>query len=317
MSRGEQLGLVRLSERAYGYLQKDEGLGWSNSGVIAGKEGAILIDTLFDLRLTRAMLDHIARQINKPIHRLVNTHHNGDHCWGNQLVAGAEIIAHRNFRNELFKTSPELTEALKGMSAETDGMAGLQQALAPFDFSGITLMPPTLVFDNRLTLYVDDHEVELRHVGPAHTSTDIIAFLPEDKILYAGDIIFRLCTPIGWEGTFEKWIEALDLIIALAPDKIVPGHGPLCGVEGAIEMREYLLYVHREARACYERGMPAAEAARAIDPGPYTGWTEPERIVFNVSRAYREFRGEPSDAPIDFLEMAEIMAAIRRSRAAR
>ena len=315
MSGGEKLGLVRLSERAYGYLQKDEGLGWSNAGLVCGRSGSTLIDTLFDLRLTQAMLDQIAEKTKAPITRVVNTHHNGDHCWGNQLVANAEIIAHRNFPGEMMKMSPELTQAMKSMPAETPGMAGLQEAMRPFDFSGITLTPPTLLFDNRLTLYVGDCEVELLYVGPAHTSTDVIAFIPEERILYAGDIIFRLCTPLGWEGTFQKWIEALDRIVALNPEKIVPGHGPLCGVEGAVEMRKYLEYVRREAKACHDRGMSAADTARVIDPGPYAGWTEPERIAFNVSRAYREFDGEPFDAPINFMEMAELMASIRKARA--
>ncbi|RJP17302.1 MAG: MBL fold metallo-hydrolase [Candidatus Abyssobacteria bacterium SURF_5] len=316
MSRSRnELGLVRLSERAYGYLQKDDGLGWSNAGIITGKDGSLLIDTLFDLRLTQAMLAQVAERIKKPVRRLVNTHHNGDHCWGNQLVKDAEIIAHRGFREEMLKMSPQLTQAMKQMPAANAGMAGLQRALASFDFSDIVPTPPTLLFDDRLTLYIDDSAVDLLYVGPAHTSTDVIVFFPEERILYAGDIIFRMCTPIGWEGTFQKWIEALERIVALAPEKIVPGHGPLCGVEGAAEMKEYLQFVYREAQACFDRGLPEAEAARRIDPGPYAAWTEPERIVFNVSRAYREFRHEPFDAPVDFLAMADSMAALRQGRA--
>lgn len=312
-SASEQLGLVKLSDRAYGYLQKDEGLGWSNAGLIAGKDGALLIDTLFDLPLTRKMLDEIAGKVGKPIRQLVNTHHNGDHCWGNQLVADAEIIAHRLFREEMMKTSPDILQALKGAPADDPGMALLGKAMEPFDFSGIKLTPPTLAFDKSLTVYIDDREVELIHVGPAHTSTDVIVFFPEEGVLYAGDIIFRLCTPIGWEGSYDNWIAALDRIVELNPEKVVPGHGPLCGTEGAAEMRNYLEYVYKEARTCFDREMTAAEASKKIDLGPYAGWTEPERIIFNVSRAYREFRGEPIDTPVDFLEMAGVMAEIRRA----
>jgi len=184
--------------------------------------------------------------------------------------------------------------------------------LKPFDFAGIRLTPPTLVFDKHLTLYVDDRAVELIHVGPAHTATDIIVFFPEEKVLYAGDIIFRLCTPIGWEGTYDNWIAALNLIVELGPEKIVPGHGPLCGREGAVEMRDYLMYIYSESRRCFECGMTMAEAAKSIDPGPYAGWTEPERIVSNVARAYREFQGEPHDAPVDSIALANIMHEIRQ-----
>ena len=312
-----QLGLVQLTDRAYGYMQKDEGLGWSNAGLIAGKDEALLIDTLFDLPLTRKMLDAIASRVGKPIRRVVNTHHNGDHFWGNQLVSDAEIIAHRMFRSEMMKMTPEVSQAVKTAPADTPTVALLQEALAPFDFSGIELTPPTLVFDKHLTLYIDDREVDLIHVGPAHTSTDVIVFFPEEKVLYAGDIIFRLCTPIGWEGTFHHWTLALDRIVELGPTMIVPGHGPLCGPEGATEMREYLQYVYKEARVCFEREMTEKEAARRIDLGPYAEWTEPERLIFNVARAYREFRGEPHDQPVDFFEMAEVMAEIKRSLCAR
>ena len=267
----QKLGLVRLSERSYGYMQKDEGLGWSNAGVIAGADEIILIDTLFDLSLTGTMLDEIARNVGKPIKRLVNTHHNGDHFWGNQLVTGAEIIGHRLFRTEMMKMPPEMIQIIKSLPSDIPAAKMLKETMAPFDFSGIRLTPPTIVFDRRLTLYVDDREVELIHVGPAHTATDIIVFFPEEKILYAGDIIFRLCTPICWEGTFDNWIAALDRILEFKPDTIVPGHGPLCGMEGAVEMRDYLLYVRREAKGCFERDMTMAEAAKSIDPGPYAG----------------------------------------------
>jgi len=187
----------------------------------------------------------------------------------------------------------------------------MKKAMAPFDFSGIELTPPTRLFDDELTLLVDDSEVKMIHVGPAHTSTDVIVLFPEEKIVYVGDIIFRLCTPLGWEGTFENWIAALDRIVDLEPNRIVPGHGPLCGAEGAIEMKEYLQYVYKEARECFDRELTEVEACKKIDLGPYAGWTEPERIIFNVARAYREFRGEPHDTPVDFLEMARIMAELR------
>jgi len=312
MANGDsQLGLVKLWDRCYAYMQKDEGLGWSNAGMIRGKDGSLLIDTLFDLNLTKTMLSQIQRKVGKPIKWVVNTHHNGDHCWGNQLVKDAEIIGHRMFPEELMKMPPETMEMMMSASADIPGMAALKEAMEPFDFSGIELTPPTRLFDDELTLVIDDSAVKIIHVGPAHTSTDVIVFFPEEKILYAGDIIFRLCTPIGWEGTFDKWIAALDRIVALGPNKIVPGHGPLCGVEGATEMKEYLQYVYKEARECFDKEMTEADAAKKIDLGPYADWTEPERIIFSVSRAYREFRGEPHDTPVDFMEMARIMAEIR------
>jgi glyoxylase-like metal-dependent hydrolase (beta-lactamase superfamily II) len=316
MSNGgyQELGLIRVWERALAYMQKDEGLGWSNAGIIRGRDGVLLIDTLFDLKLTQTMLDQIARKVGKPIKWVVNTHHNGDHCWGNQLVKDAEIIGHRLFPEEMMKNPPEMLAGLNDMPDDIPGMAGLKEALKPFDFSGIELTPPTRLIDDELTLSIDDREVEVICVGPAHTSTDIIVYFPEEKVVYAGDIVFRLCTPIGWEGTYDNWIAALDRIIGFEPRRIVPGHGPVCGVEGAVEMKEYFQYVYQESKECFDKGLSVADAAKTIDYGPYADWTEPERIAFNIARAYREFRGEPQDTPVDFMEMAGIMADLRETK---
>jgi glyoxylase-like metal-dependent hydrolase (beta-lactamase superfamily II) len=127
----------------------------------------------------------------------------------------------------------------------------------------------------------------------------VIVHLPDRRIVFCGDVLFRLCTPIGWEGTYATWCTALDRVVGLDPAVIVPGHGPLCGVEGPREMKAYLEYVRSESRRFFDQGLTGLEAAKRIDLGPYAGWTEPERLIFNVERAYREFRGEPYDAAID------------------
>jgi glyoxylase-like metal-dependent hydrolase (beta-lactamase superfamily II) len=153
--------------------------------------------------------------------------------------------------------------------------------------------------------------VHLIHVGPAHTAGDLIVHLPELRVVFAGDVLFRSCTPIGWEGTYERWMGALDDIVALDPQVIVPGHGPLCDAAGAREMREYLAFVKAESRRFFDQGLPALDAAKRIDLGPYAGWTQPERLIFNVERAYREFRGEPFDSPIDITAMFRGMHELR------
>jgi glyoxylase-like metal-dependent hydrolase (beta-lactamase superfamily II) len=308
MTRPEyKLGLAPLSSHTFAYLQPDGGFGLSNAGLVAGKSGALLVDTLFDLPLTRRMLDEIARRVPVPIQKLVNTHHNGDHCWGNQLLHDAEIIGHRRCAEEMPKLPPAVLQALRGTGGTPPVSRLLAKAMQRFDFSGIEITPPTTLFDERLSLEVDGVRVELIYVGPAHTAGDVIVHLPDEGIVFAGDIIFRLCAPIGWEGTFARWIEALERIAALGAETIVPGHGPLCGAEGALEMRDYLIYVRDASARHFAAGRTSEEAARQIDLGPYADWGEPERVIFTVERAYRELRGEPYDAPIDFVRMARVM----------
>jgi len=313
----EVMELREVAKDIHACLTPDRGLGWSNSGLI-NRGGGMVIDTFWDLPHTQALLDCYARVTSDRPRRLVNTHHNGDHCWGNQLLADAEIIGHRLCAEAFGKdVQPAVMEALRtGPATDDTGLAAFAAALADWDFSGIELTPPTTLIDDQLDLDLDGIPAHLIYVGPAHTQGDVIVHLPEQNVVFTGDILFRLCTPIGWEGTFARWTAALDQIVALAPDVVVPGHGPLCGVEGPQEMKAYLEYVRAEARTFFDAEVPALEAARRIDIGPYAGWTEPERIVFNVDRAYREFRGEPYDAPIDLMNILAGMAELREAREA-
>jgi glyoxylase-like metal-dependent hydrolase (beta-lactamase superfamily II) len=303
--------LRQIARDVYACLQPDRGLGWSNSGFV-DRGGGLVVDTFWDLPRTRRLIETYARVRSEPPRRLVNTHHNGDHCWGNQLFPDAEIIGHRLCAAAFGKERPEALEAIRRSGGSGDpALRAFAAALADYDFSGITLTPPTVLFDERMTLELDGRPAELVYVGPAHTIGDVIVHLPEDRIVFTGDILFRLCTPIGWEGTFAKWIAALDHIIALAPDVVVPGHGPLCGIEGPREMQAYLAYVRDESRRGFDAGLGPVETATRVDLGPYAGWTEPERIVFNVARAFREFRGEPLDAPLDVATLMRGMHEVR------
>jgi cyclase len=291
--------LKRIATDVYTCLQEDRGLGTSNSGLI-NRGGGLVVDTFWDLPHTRQLIDLYGRVWPVPARRVVNTHHNGDHCWGNQLFHGAEIIGHRLCAAAFTKEQPQALQMLRNAHDSADpAIAALARAFSGWDFSGIELTPPTTLMDDRLDLDLDGIAVHLVYVGPAHTAGDVIVHLPEQRIVFTGDILFRLCTPIGWEGTFARWMQALDEIVALEPEIIVPGHGPLCGAEGPREMKAYLAYVRAEAKRFFDAGLPALDAAKKIDLGPYAGWTEPQRLFFNVERAYREFRGEPFDAPID------------------
>jgi cyclase len=315
--------LRQISRDVYACLQQDRGLGYSNSGLV-NLGGGLVVDTFWDLPHTREMIRLYDDVWDGPARRVVNSHANGDHCWGNQLFPDAEIIAHR-LCAEQFGT--ENSAVLRLMQSRTESPSGadaspaarwMAEQLAEWDFSGIEPLAPNHVIDDRLDLDLDGTLVSVLYVGPAHTEGDVIVHLPEHGVVFAGDILFRNCTPIGWAGTLERWAAALDLMVELAPEVIVPGHGPLCGVEGPKEMKAYLEYVHAESKVGFERGWSVLETAKQIDLGPYAGWTEPHRLVFNVGRAYRELRGEPWDAPMNtgelFAGSYELMEHYRRQR---
>jgi cyclase len=306
-------GLTQISPHTFAYLQPDGGWGWSNSGLIVGKDEALVVDTLFDLRLTQRMLNDMQAVLTGPIRRLVNTHHNGDHCYGNELLPEAEIIAHRACREEMLKVPPGVIVSLIQAFGDTPAGRYARECFQAFDFRDITLTPPTTVFDDTLTVYIDDTPVELVYLGPAHTSGDIIVFYPSAGVVFTGDLLFHQCTPIIWEGTCAQWLKALDVVLDLDVEHVVPGHGPLATKVGVQQQKDYLLYVWERARECYQRGMPVQEAVTRIELGPYAAWGEAERIAANVMRFYQEFAGQER-VEINYFEAFQQMADLYYAR---
>ena len=303
--------LITVADGVHAVLQEGALLGESNSGFIASG-GGLVVDTFWDLPSTQQLLDLYASVHPDMPGRLVNTHHNGDHCFGNQLVTGAEIIAHRGCA-ERFGTDapPELLASLATADDLPAHLAAFAEALRAFDFAGIELTPPTTIIDGDTTIDLGDRAVELLYVGPAHTEGDVAVWLEDDGVLFTGDVLFHRCAPIGWEGSFATWIEALERLAALEPAVVVPGHGPLTDVGGLLDLRDYLVYVRAEARTHFDAGLDVYTAATKIDLAPFPGWSEHERIVFQVDRAYREFRGEPWDAPFDAIRLLGDVGRLR------
>jgi glyoxylase-like metal-dependent hydrolase (beta-lactamase superfamily II) len=310
-------GLHEVGEGLYAWLAPDGSWGWSNAGLVADGGTSLLVDTLFDLPLTREMLAAMRRAEPKAAARIdlvVNTHANGDHCFGNELVAGAEIIASKAGAEEMGETPPAALAGMVKAFGEQDTALGrfVKEAFGPFQFDGITLTPPTRTFSDRLDLRVGGKRVELFEVGPAHTKGDVIVHLPAERVVFTGDILFVEGTPIVWAGPVSHWIEACDRILALDATVVVPGHGPITDRRGVAAVSAYLAYVAREARARFDAGMDAWTAARDIPLGEFADWGDAERLAVNVDTLYREF-GRPSGANIVqiFGRMAELRAARR------
>lgn len=304
-------GLHDLGNSVYAYLQPDGSWGWSNAGLVTDGEAALLIDTLYDLTLTQEMLDTMRRAVPAAasLDMVVNTHANGDHCYGNQLVADAQIIASARTAAEMLDVPPSRL-AMLVQAAPQLGQLGefITHCFGAFDFEPITLTPPTRTFEGRLNLKVGDKEVQLMEVGPAHTRGDTMAYIPADRVIFTGDILFIGGHPIMWAGPIGNWIKACDLILSLDVETIVPGHGPITDKQGVAQVKGYLEHVFAEARRRYKAGMPAFEAARDISLEPYAAWTDGERIAVTVASIYRELSGDqtPPDIATLFGQMARL-----------
>jgi len=311
-------GLKDIGNGLYAWLQPDGGWGWSNAGLIRDGEASLLVDTLFDMALTREMLDAMENATGigaQKIGAIVNTHANGDHCHGNGCCPQAEIIASEASAREMAEVPPAMLAQFKKMGAQL-GPAGSYFAdiFAPFDFENVDERAPTRTFSGALDLKVGDKAVKLIEVGPAHTGGDVLVHVPGDKTVFTGDILFIDGTPLMWAGPVANWIRACETIIAMDVDVIVPGHGPVTDEAGVKRVAEYLAYVDREARSRFDAGLGVREAALDIALGDYANWGDAERIAVNVDSLYREYRGDGKVTPVIelFALMAEVRGAQRR-----
>ena len=306
-------GLHEVGDGLYAYLQPDGGWGWSNAGLIADGEATLLVDTLYDLALTeqmlRAMRDAVPAAAR--IDTLVNTHANGDHCYGNQLLDGARIVASERTALEMSELPPEAMAALLAQ-APSMGEVGafFMECFGAFDFNGIELTLPGETFSGELELRVGDRELRLLEVGPAHTRGDTLVHAVNERVLFSGDILFSGAHPIVWAGPASNWITACDRILAMDVEVIVPGHGPLAEPAAVRELKAYFEYLYSEARSRHAQGMTPLQAARSISLERWADWGERERLVVNIASIYAELSDDAE--PLNPLSAFEQMSQLAR-----
>jgi cyclase len=309
-------GLTEIGPGIHAWLQPNGLLGESNAGLVIGDSASLLVDTLWDPRLTRRMLAAMAPLIAEaPIETLVNTHSDGDHWWGNQEVAGAEIVATEAAAKVMAEQSPGEMKRF-GLLAGALRLAGSMPvpfprrgdvaviaayvggALEPFSFDQVRLVRPTRTFSGRLELEVGGREVRLIEVGPAHTVGDLIVWVPDARIAIAADILFIGVTPINMgTGPVEAWVVALERLLELGAERLVPGHGPICGPEEVRRLIDYWRWLERAAGDRLEAGRSPAEAARDLVLGDelaqrgFADWLGPERALVSVGTIDAHRRG--------------------------
>jgi cyclase len=262
-------GLHELGDGLYAYLQPDGGWGWSNAGLITAEGTSLLVDTLFDLNLTRDMLDAMAPITRThPIGQAFNTHGNGDHWYGNDLLPdGIPIVATAGAVEVMRASPPSAVHLLFNevdLGPEFDAFA--QNNMRRFDFASVTGRLPTDAFQQAKDLAVGDRKVELIELGPAHTVGDAIAYVPDANLVFTGDILFIEGTPLMWAGPISNWLAACDRILELKATTIVPGHGPVTDEAGVREVQRYLTYIRHEAKRRFDAGLDDLERPALSGP---------------------------------------------------
>ena len=277
----------KLAPKVYAYIQEKGTWFISNAGLIVGKKEAIVVDSLSTKNMVEGFINEIKKVTDKPVRFLINTHFHGDHIYTNHFFPGAVVICDATTRVLTKKASPSEIEEYSKFWPE-------------IDFTGAEITPQDMGFEKNLTLYNDEREIQLVSVGPAHSPSDTFVYLPNERIVFCGDLLFYYCTPFALMGYISGYIQALDHLASLNAKIYVPGHGPVCGKEGLYEAREYLVLIRDEGRKYFDEGLSYTEAAERIDIGKYEKWANKERIVGNLARAYSEFREEAPAVPLDY-----------------
>ena len=290
---------VEVADRVFAFLQPDGSWWINNTGFVVGSDGVLAIDASSTERRTRSFLAAISSVTGEKVRILVNTHHHGDHTNGNCLFDDALIVAHTKCREQVLGQS----------------VGGFEQIFGPVEWGNLEISAPVLTFEERVDLHVDDVRVELDFAGgPAHTTGDVVAWLPDAGVLFAGDLVFDGGTPFVLMGSVAGSITALHRIRNFGALTIVPGHGGICGPDRIDSVEAYLRYVQTLALDGVAAGLSPLEAAREADLGSYAELTDPERIVGNLHRAYSEIEGLPLGGPIDVLNAFADMIAFNGGR---
>jgi cyclase len=279
--------LEEVGAGVFAYVQHDGSWCLNNPSFVAGDTGVIAVDAAFTERRTRDFKAAIERTSDQPISTLISTHHHADHTFGNFVFGPTTtLVAHENGREKI-------------LGGAASAVANSQGMFPNVDLGNIEIVPPSVTFDDAITLYAGDLRLECLYVGPAHTNNDVVIWIPDREVLITGDIVFNNGTPLVLSGSIAGWIDAIDGLRELGAKTLIPGHGPVCGPELFDDMTAYLRFVQAAARKGFEADATELEVAIDLDLGRFSEWLDRERIVGNLFRAYSELRGEAQSAPVD------------------
>ncbi|HWS83694.1 MAG TPA: MBL fold metallo-hydrolase [Ktedonobacteraceae bacterium] len=204
--------------------------GVCNRGIISGSGNVLIVDS--GLNVTEATLLRTAAQeyCKEGSLSLFNTHPHGDHVYGNQVFTDGPIIAHEGVREDLM-ASGELTLAKWKQNSQWAQL-----------LSDVTITLPTLTFEDEMTVSLGDIEIELLYSGRAHSPSDSVAWLPQSRTLFAGDLLFNTIVPaMPLGGNAANWVHALERLEQLGAEHVIPGHGPVQTAAELANLRNWLV----------------------------------------------------------------------------
>ncbi|RDI44399.1 cyclase [Nocardia mexicana] len=291
--------IQEVADGVFAYTHDRGGWCVSNAGVLIGPGGALVIDTLATEGRTRGLVEFVDRMAPGPARTIVNTHHHGDHNFGNHLFGPAAVVlGHDRIRPEMIETGLALT-----------------QLWPQVDWGDVRVTLPTVTFGERVTVHVGERPVELIHLGPAaHTTNDVVAWLPQEKVLFAGDIVMSGAAPFCLFGSVRGSLAAVRRLSQLGAETVVAGHGPIAGPEIFEQTTRYLHWIEDAAIEGRALDLPPLEIAMEVGLGEFEELVDSERIVGNLHRAYAELDELAPGSPLDVLSIFDEMVRYNHGR---
>jgi cyclase len=263
--------LKEVGPGVYAAIDGPEHKAGSNAGFVIGDDGVLVVDAFFTQDAAKALVAEIRRLTPKPIRYVVNTHYHADHTGGDQVLrdAGAVIIAHRNVRGWV----------------RTNNVALFGDRITPELKSRIEALPlPDLVTDKDLTVWLGSRKIVVRTVL-GHTGGDLTISVPDAKVLFAGDMLWRKIAPNLIDGSVKEWA-ATDADFMRLPDaprtRYVPGHGDVADVKDVEDFRAYLLDLKRLVGEGRKAGLKDDALVQSVAPklrALHPDWAISDRAV--------------------------------------
>lgn len=271
-----QTEIVELADGVFARMHE----GLTNAGILVGDDGVLVIDSLRVPSFARDLIKDVRRLSDKPIRYVIDTHGHWDHAFGNQEFPDSIIVGHVNCRREL----EELGEAWR----ENVIARGNEWAE---ELRTVDIRPPSLTFDSRLELHFGGRRVDLVYLGRAHTSGDLFVHLPDDGVVFTGDVAQDGGVPYMLDGYMRDWIETDARLMDLPFERFVSGHGPIGEKPALAEAREFMAALVSGTEEAVRDGKDVAAAGEAVTAAMqerFGGWRGFARLTEGVGRAYRE-----------------------------
>lgn len=295
MSAGEPYTL-QLADDVHAYVQPDGGWCLNNAGFVSNETTTLLVDTAATQRRTEALGAALAATGAPRPSYVVNTHHHGDHTYGNCHFE-ATVVSHADCRREALAAGHQLEIIWPGTA-----------------YGDIRITGAGLIYTDRMTLHTAGTDVELIHPGVAHTVGDSVVWLPHRRIVFTGDLVFEGGTPFFLMGSLSGSLRALDLLRELGAETVVPGHGEVTDPSAFDRTERYLRFVAEVAEQAHAAGRTPLQAAQETDLGEFAELPESVRLVANLHRAYAELDGLPEGIPVDPIAAFGDMAVMNGGR---